>query len=353
MTKTLEKPYQPDKALLTKAASKWLSLNIAYKLCDFAKTLSNPDESLIKQFNIAKSCCSVLTIQDQKITAKYCGYRFCIVCNRIRSAKISAYYNEQLQNLENLTLLTLTVPNVSMQQLTPTIKTMNKIFIKIKDQLRKKGITIHGLKKIEVTYNQKRNDYHPHFHILIQNTSFRLANTSNQYRKFKLSENKNQVFNGTKYTIRKIYLTAFIKRKWCKLYHGALPKSQDSRPADANSIRELAKYFTKIFQKCKATQIKSLDLGHFYNILYSIKSMRMIQPFGSIKAHKDVETIKDLNAQQYSHIIDHLKIEDVYLQELYYNYSKESICKDWMFEKQYLSDYIPTIKTQSLIENIK
>ena len=63
--------------------------------------------------------------------------------------------------------LTLTTPNVQNEQLENEIKSYNKSFKKMFERKKVKSITKGYVRKLEVTYNQERDDYNPHFHVLI------------------------------------------------------------------------------------------------------------------------------------------------------------------------------------------
>lgn len=61
----------------------------------------------------------------------------------------------------------LTAPNVPGNQLQQEIKTYNKAFKELVERKEVKGVVKDYERKLEVTYNQERDDYHPHFHVLI------------------------------------------------------------------------------------------------------------------------------------------------------------------------------------------
>ncbi|HAP5465861.1 TPA: protein rep, partial [Enterococcus faecalis] len=63
--------------------------------------------------------------------------------------------------------LTLTAPNVSADELDDEIKRYNHAFKKLMERQEVKKIVKGYARKLEITYNEERNDYHPHFHVLI------------------------------------------------------------------------------------------------------------------------------------------------------------------------------------------
>lgn len=63
--------------------------------------------------------------------------------------------------------LTLTTPNVMSEYLENEIKTYNYAFQKMFKRKKVNSIAKGYVRKLEVTYNVERDDYHPHFHVLI------------------------------------------------------------------------------------------------------------------------------------------------------------------------------------------
>ena len=63
--------------------------------------------------------------------------------------------------------LTLTTPNVIDIHLEDEIKKYNHAFRKMFKRKKVNTIAKGYVRKLEVTYNQKRDDYNPHFHVLI------------------------------------------------------------------------------------------------------------------------------------------------------------------------------------------
>src|SRR5699024_2999871 len=63
--------------------------------------------------------------------------------------------------------LTLTAPNVPAEELNEEIKHYNHSFKKLMERKEVKAIVKGYARKLEITYNEERNDYHPHFHVLI------------------------------------------------------------------------------------------------------------------------------------------------------------------------------------------
>ena len=68
---------------------------------------------LQKSYNNTIFGCSALLYQTGKtITTHYCNNRWCVVCNRIRTAKMINGYKKPLSELKEKYFVTLTIPNV-------------------------------------------------------------------------------------------------------------------------------------------------------------------------------------------------------------------------------------------------
>lgn len=75
-------------------------------------------------------------------------------------------YLKQEENKEFI-FLTLTAPNVPAEELEDEIKDYNHSFKKLMERKEIKKIVKGYARKLEITYNEERDDYHPHFHVLI------------------------------------------------------------------------------------------------------------------------------------------------------------------------------------------
>lgn len=204
-------------------------------------------------------CCHVKT-QDgtNELQAKYCNGRWCLVCNNIRTGKLINGYEASMADLKDKQFLTLTRPNVPGFLLRQTLTDMVKDFQRIKNTLRMRGISINGIRKIECTFSDKRRDFHPHFHCIIEG---------------------------------KAAAQMFLDL-WLKSYPQAKRIAQDIKPADAGSVKELFKYFTKIFSRdddgnFKRTDIRALDVQ-----FQAMQGRRVFQNMGRVaKVSEEVEEI--------------------------------------------------------------
>jgi plasmid rolling circle replication initiator protein Rep len=288
----IEQEKNEPTALFKRAKSKYFTQQITIRL-------ANLDSPLKKQYWNAYHCSSVLTQIDNekgenKVTARYCGTRCCNICNRIRTAKMMNGYGAELNKLENLYFVTLTIKNIGSTYLRPAIEQMIANFQKINGCLKHKYKDVHGLRKLEITYNPQTNEYHPHFHILVDGSE------KAEY---------------------------FLKR-WLELYPNVTnQKGQDIRRATQGSYNELFKYTTKIAVKTgkeSIVDIKALDI-----IFQALQGKRILQPFGKIK--KQSEDINDDDTKSMELEEENIKLKAQEQQIPYYDFMK------WVYHK---SDWI-------------
>ena len=113
------------------------------------------------------------TLEHKKLHgANSCKHRFCPVCSwrkaRKNALKISILmqYLKQEENKE-FVFLTLTAPNVKTDELNDEIKHYNQSFKRLMERKEVKAVVKGYVRKLEVTYNKNRDDYHPHFHVVL------------------------------------------------------------------------------------------------------------------------------------------------------------------------------------------
>lgn len=237
---------EQGKTLQKKAKKKYLSKGIAYHL--YYET----DSPLRKSYQNSIYCADVLAPNktQTKLTSKYCKNRWCPLCSSIRIAMLIEGYGPQLKQLNEPYFVTLTAPTVPAEELPERIEQFGKSFRQIVNnyKARKKGMK--GIRKAECTVRPK-GLYHYHFHVIIDG-----------------KEN-----------------AEFLVKRWLEIVPGALPQSQDLRPADEGSFIELFKYFTKLVAKDKRTGMREIvDYKRLDIIFQALRGKRTFQPFGGLKA---------------------------------------------------------------------
>ena len=110
----------------------------------------------------------------QKLSlANFCKVRLCPCCQKRRSFKqaetMLKVAEETLRRYPSMKFLflTLTVPNVTLAELEPTLKHITQSWNRLMNRKVVKRIIKGYHRAIEITYNGERNDYHPHLHIIL------------------------------------------------------------------------------------------------------------------------------------------------------------------------------------------
>lgn len=224
------------------------------------------DSPLKKSYLNTFYCASELVQDGKKLTGKYCNNRWCLVCNRIRTAKLINGYKIPLEDLQEKQFVTLTIPNVPGEKLAGAIREMLRELRRIQNKvLRERKTPIFGIRKLEVTYNAIRGDFHPHFHLVVS----------------------------------KYQVALDLVSEWLKTWPTARSPAQDIRPADMAATMELFKYFTKLLAKGSKSGgppgSRIVPPGALDTIFQAMRGLRVFQPMG-IK--KDIaEDIEDIQAE--------------------------------------------------------
>lgn len=247
-----------------------------------ALPLANLHNKLEKYYMHAYGCTSVLQQRGLEITSKYCNTRLCNTCNRIRTAKMINGYSSELAKYPNKRFLTLTIPNCSAEDIETTIADMQKCLFKIKGQMKWHKMKFAGLRKLEITYNAIKDNYHPHFHLMIDSP-----------------EN-----------------AEFILEKWLKMNPDANRGAQNIRDVDDATMIELFKYSTKVITDVKGKGIVYVNAVD--TIMRAIYGKRIIQPFGDITKQVS-EEVEEVQAQVYHGIPEYDMMEWVWEKQDYVN----------------------------------
>jgi len=221
--------------------------NTNLKLRRIIDTLTHAQDT--KKYWKTYHCNSVLLQNGNVFKGSLCRKRWCTHCCRIKTAEMTNAYKEPLMNLGPLYFVTLTRPNVKGRELKSEIKKLIKGFQKVKDNMRKNyKMKLEGMRKIEVTYNETTDTYHPHFHLIQSN-----------------------LVHAEK-----------LKELWLEVFPSASSSAQDIRDIDTTnekSFIELFKYATK-----ENTSDGKQYSGAVLNTIYSsLEGMRIYQTYGSVR----------------------------------------------------------------------
>ncbi len=137
------------------------------------RTVSENTLKLIKECNTF-----MMMVADESLEKKKqhkgnsCKNRFCPICAWKKARKdalalsVMMAYLKQEEKKEFI-FLTLTAPNVSAEELNDEIKHYNQSFQRLMQRKEVRKVVKGYARKLEITYKEERDDYHPHFHVLI------------------------------------------------------------------------------------------------------------------------------------------------------------------------------------------
>lgn len=262
------------KSLQNRAKRKFLSTSLSLNLVDIAKSKRdntqdfekyNIEQRDIKSFWNMYHCSKHLEAINGRITGKYCKNRLCLVCNSIRTAVLMNRYDPIIESWgDDVYFVTLTIENVKGLLLKDSVKEMQSIIRRVQGRIKKQlqrsdSPKMQGLRKFECTYNPKRGDFHPHYHLMIKGKE-----NARLFRKFWVwgvgqSDLINCKLIGKSRTGKRVFL-------------------QDIRKADKGATKELFKYFTKIISSTDDKKLIYCDSLH--TIFQAIKGTRTFQSFG-------------------------------------------------------------------------
>lgn len=257
---------------------------------------------LVEDCNTFLSFVADKTLEKQKLyKANSCKNRFCPVCAWRKARKdalglsLMMQYIKEQENKEFI-FLTLTTPNVMSDELENEIKRYNNSFRKLIKR-KKVGSIIKGyVRKLEITYNKKRDDYNPHFHVLI-------------------------AVNKSYFTDKRYYIS---QQEWLDLWRDVTGISeitqvqvQKIRQNNNKELYEMAKYSGKDSDYL----INQKVFDAFYN---SLKGKQVLVYSGLFKEAKkklkngDLDYLKEIDPTEYIYQIFYIWKQKEYLaSELY------------------------------------
>lgn len=253
-----------------KARAKYALQPLLLALVDVSKVDPEGDE-IRSSYWSSYHCAGVLEQKGQKLQGRYCNQRWCLVCSRIRTAKLINKYGKHFNRMEQPYFVTLTAPTIAGTDLSGRIKAMAKDWKNIQDVMKKRGTPLVGVRKIECTYNPETDKYHPHFHALIEGG----------------------------------YEAEVLREEWLKRNPTASDKAQDVREADENTLLEVFKYTAKHCSKGKRT-MNPEALHTIYKALRGVRTFQSLGGFGTAEIADEEEEIK-LYSQSYDFLKDEQK----------------------------------------------
>jgi hypothetical protein len=224
----------------------------------------------------ALKCGNDIRTRDGKTESVYCGTRFCSVCNGIRTNKLINKLQPVMDG-RKWWMVVLSCQNVPEYQLRDEVErykdTLSRIDKHFKNNKCKKG---NGFYVFEITYNEEKNTYHPHIHLMIDNDV-----TAN------------------------LILDLWLKyNKPGKVKHYALrDKGNKVTPFDESKgngiVVEMVKYLTKVVKVDKDNKEINANCRAL-NVAYNaLNGLRIYQSFGDLRniaEPTEEEISQELNA---------------------------------------------------------
>jgi hypothetical protein len=115
-------------------------------------------------------CATEIHQRDGRLTQYWCGYRWCLQCAAVRTARAFERYSPTVRLWANdgeAHLVTLTLPNVRGHYLRSTVRGMHRHFALAVRSLRRSG-TVELIRATECTYSERTDSYHPHLHVVVR-----------------------------------------------------------------------------------------------------------------------------------------------------------------------------------------
>lgn len=104
------------------------------------------------------------------VKADFCRQRICNVCAWRRQSKFIAQMFPVLEILGKkyeFLLATLTIKNVSLQNLRPAVNDILQGYDRLLKRRKIKNAWVGKVRALEITYNQHTKEFHPHIHVFI------------------------------------------------------------------------------------------------------------------------------------------------------------------------------------------
>lgn len=245
------------------------------------------------------------------VKANRCMNRFCPICMATKARKEAYMLLIILKFLScakgyEFIFLTLTVPNVVGDEL---VGELDEQYLALKRLIQRKefkAISNGFIRKTEITYNQKRNDFHPHIHMLI-------------------------AVNKSYFTEKSLYVS---QHKWQEIWKKCKKDNSitqvNVKKANESSFKELAKYEAKDFDMLGYSQ-EVFDV--FYKALKGRKTLTFNGCFQEAK-----KMYKEGKLDEYKEV-DKTEYVDTFFHMFNYSKSKYDFIKERPMNNEELVKY--------------
>lgn len=272
------KGFKSRKQLFSQASTKFITNSVL-------RPMLYLDSELHKQYTNAYYCGNSVQIENGKHQVQRCKTRFCVQCNRNKTATLINEYLPVVENWKEKQFVTLTIPNVVESELKEAIEEMTKVFSQVSRSFKKSyGSNLKFIRKTEVTYSYRLKNYHPHFHILAYNkeqSDFIIEN----WIKIIAKRIKKRERKGIDYVIKQPDLGG---------QHVVL--------ADDNSVKELFKYFAKIWDYNKERKTIEVYTPSVLDTIYKALRGKQVIKRGGFKQLDYVNISNDIELREYRRV---------------------------------------------------
>lgn len=104
---------------------------------------------------------------DLKVLTNHCGDRLCLVCSKLKAARIADALHEHCKEKPRLRFLTLTLANTS-KGLADSLDRLYRHFKSLRNTDWWEDHVTGGVAFLEIKYSEKARRWHPHFHLIVE-----------------------------------------------------------------------------------------------------------------------------------------------------------------------------------------
>ena len=279
--------------ILNDSKSNWRDLKL--KTIAVSTAFDQPQKYWISRSQRMFDCGSVLEFatdnQGNKrlFKAAFCRDRMCPSCQKRRSMMLFHQVKSICCSIQKAhptmkyLLLTLTVPNVKASDLSDEVKHLTKSFKRLTQRVEFKRSVKGFFRALEVTYNGNRDDYHPHFHVLLAVPSnYFTKNYIKQSRWLELWQESTRYPHITQVDVRRIKPN---------------PKREGATDIES-AAAEVGKYATKPSNYlCKDFSGEYMVFGKAVRDLAVGLSNKRLVGFGGVMAeHRELLALEDVES---------------------------------------------------------
>lgn len=244
--------------------------------------------------------------------ANLCNNRFCPLCSSLRAKKNAVIVLELMEYIREIKKLefvffTLTAPNIVGEKLEEEIKEFNNSFKELMRSKEFRKVCKGYIRKLEVTYNKERADFHPHFHIVM-------------------------AVNKSYFKSKDYISTALLKTLWRKFKKNDSIEAVDMRKVKMNSIKEVLEIATYCTKSSDLYDNGQEVFDYFYSALRGKQEITYSGIFTDVKKIRDSGELKIENIKSLEEIQEKA-IEKVWHKwkkenQEYYKYFKQELTKE-------------------------